>query len=640
MGRMPASEVSLLAGRSVRPQVNSKMDKLSGNKLKDILKESVLLCDGGMGTMLYGKGIFINSCFDELNLLQADLIKEVHKEYIQSGADIIETNTFGANRYKLKKFGLEGSVEEINVKGAEIACAAAAPDVLVAGSMGPLGLKIEPWGQTSASEAEAAFAEQAEALINGGVDLIILETFADVHEIHQAIKAVKNVNGRLPLVAEMTIGIDGNSLYGTTPEIFTKKMEEWGADVVGVNCSVGPAHLLACVERMSKVTLLPLSAMPNAGVPREVEGRNIYMCSPEYMAEYAKRFILNGVKIVGGCCGTTPAHTRAMRKAVRALQPPKRNIAHISMPIEGTSVRKVDTAAKSALARKITKREFAVSVEILPPRGHDASRVLKIARMLAERKIDCINIPDGPRASARMSAMVLAFLISAQADIEPLLHYTCRDRNLLGIQSDFLGIYAQGIRNVLLVTGDPPKLGDYPDATAVFDVDSIGLTHVVNHLNSGFDIGGKKLSKPTGYFIGVAANPGAINLDYEVSRFEWKVEAGAEFAITQPVFDIGLLEIFLKRIERFRIPILAGIWPLSSLRNAEFMDNEVPGAKVPSDIMARMRKAQDKGPEFARAEGVAIARQILEKIKKEVDGVQVSPPLGKHDLALQVLDVL
>lgn len=591
-----------------------------------------------MGTMLYNKGVYLNACFDELNLTRPDLVKDIHRDYVLSGVDIIETNTFGSNRYKLKKFGLEDKVVEINRAGALLAREAAGKDIFVGGSIGPLGLKIEPWGTTSVEEAEEAFQEQVQGLLDGGVDLIILETFSDINEIHQAIKAIQKSNRESIIIAEMTIGEDGNSLYGTTPEIFTKKLEGWNVHVIGVNCSVGPAHMIQCIEKMSQVTELPLSAMPNAGIPREVEGRNIYLCSPEYMAEYAKRFILNGVKIVGGCCGTTPSHIKAIRGTIKALQPPKRKHLQVIIPAEEEKPEKViQIRDKSKMAQKLEDKEFVVSVEIVPPRGHDPSKAIEIACMLEQKGIDCVNIPDGPRASSRMSSMALAFILHSKTEIEPLLHYTCRDRNLLGMQSDLLGLYAQGIRNILIITGDPPKLGDYPDATAVFDVDSIGLTSVVSFLNRGMDIGGKRLSDPTGFFIGVGVNPGAVNLNYEISRFERKINAGAEFAITQPVFDVRILEKFLRKIKPFHIPILAGIWPLLSLRNAEFMHNEVPGASVPPKIMDRMRRAQEVGPERARQEGVDIARENLMAIKGEVEGVQIGSPLGKYELVLEVL---
>lgn len=591
--------------------------------------------------MLYSKGIYLHTSFDELNLSRPDLVKEVHREYIQSKVDIIETNTFGANRFKLMKFGLDDKVREINLAGARIAREEAGREIFVAGSIGPLGVKVEPLGPISQREAEEAFAEQAQALVDGGVDVFILETFSNLDEIHQAIKACRKISPETPLIAEMTIDEEGNTIFGTTPEVFTPKLGEWTADVVGLNCSVGPAAMIQGIERMVRLTSLPLSAMPNAGIPRQVEGRNIYLCSPDYMAEYAKRFILNGVKIVGGCCGTTPGHIKAIRSAIKALQPSKREPLRIHFPAEEEKAeKKIPKKEKSELARKLEEGRFVVSIEVVPPRGPDPAQAVEAVRMLKANGVDCINIPDGPRASARMSSMALASLITLKTEMEVILHYACRDRNLLGMQSDLLGIYAHNIRNLLIITGDPPKLGDYPDATAVFDVDSIGLTKVVSLLNKGIDIGGKRLAQSTSFFIGVGANPGAINLDYELSRFENKVEAGAEFAITQPVFDIRLLENFLKRIERYRIPILAGIWPLSSLRNAEFMHNEVPGASVPPEIMERMRKAQEMSPDRARQEGVNIARETLIKIKNIVQGVQISPPLGRYELALEVLKIL
>jgi len=591
--------------------------------------------------MLYSKGIFINACFDELNLTAPALVREIHAEYIRSGADVVETNTFGANRIKLKKHGLDDKVAAINESGARMAREAAGEGNFVAGSIGPLGVRIEPWGSTNRADAEAAFEEQARALAGAGVDLFILETFSDLGELHLALDAVRRAAKDLPVVAQMTIEEDGNSLDGTTPEVFARRLGDWGADVVGVNCSVGPAAMLDCVEKMAATASIPLSAMPNAGVPREVEGRNIYLCSPDYMAEYARRFILAGVKLLGGCCGTTPAHIKAMRGAIRSLQPPRRTpVVPVLPERKKPRVEPVPLAEKSETGRKLARGEFVVSVEIVPPRGFDASKALATVRALGERGISCVNIPDGPRASARMSSIALAFLLAREAGIEPILHFACRDRNLLGMQSDLLGVYAHGIRNLLIITGDPPKMGDYPDATAVFDVDSIGLAKLVRSLNSGIDIGGKEMALPTGFLIGVGANPGAVNLDYELGRFKAKVAAGAEFAITQPVFDVRLLRGFLSRIADFRIPVLAGIWPLTSLRNAEFMNNEVPGASVPDEIMDRMRKAQEKGPEAAREEGVRIAAEVLESIRGLVQGVQISPPLGRIDLALRVLDAL
>ena len=611
----------------------------------DMLEEKrVLLFDGGLGTLLYSKGIYINRCFDELNLSSPALVTDCHREYVEAGADVIETNTFGANGVKLRAHGLEERAHEINERGARLAREAAGDQVLVAGSVGPLGIKIEPWGPTSVEEARDIFRKQVEALNHGGVDLIILETFGDLNEIHQALVAVKEVRADLPIVAQMTLQEDGNSLYGTAPELFAQRLDGWGADVIGVNCSVGPEVALQAVERILKVTQVPVSIQPNAGNPRNVEGRNIYLASPEYFEEYAKRFILVGARLVGGCCGTTPAHVVAMRKAVYAAAPESRLREAPSVQVGEATVPGVECEEKgielrSRLGARLAKGEFVTSLELVPPRGHDFTRVLKRARKAQEAGVDLINIPDGPRASARVSPLALAVRLQQELGIEALLHYTCRDRNLLGMQSDLLGAAALGLRNLLVVTGDPPKMGDYPDATAVFDVDSIGLTNMVTRLNRNIDLGGNEIGDPTEFVIGVGVNPGAINLEYEMKRFYWKVDAGAHYAITQPVFDLTLLESFIEKVhaEGLTLPIIAGIWPLVSLRNAQFMNNEVPGAKVPDDIMARMASAQEKGGDAAREEGVAIAAETLERVRPLVQGVQVSPPMGRVAMALRVL---
>ncbi len=599
------------------------------------LDDRVLVCDGAMGTMLYAKGTFINKCFDELNLSAPHIVRDIHAEYLQVGVDIIETNTFGANPVRLHPHGLEEKIREINIAGARIAREAVGNGrALVAGSVGPLGVRIEPWGKISVDEAAELFKRQVGPLLEGGVDLFILETFFDLNEIRSAIQAVKSLCD-LPIVAQMTLEDDGNNLEGTSPEAFTMKIDEWGADVIGCNCSVGPAVMLDSIERMSQVTGKKLSAQPNAGKPRNVEGRTIYLCSPEYMASYARRFIQVGVRLVGGCCGTTPDHIKAIKSAVRSLQPGSSRVT-IASPMEREKeVTPVPLAEKSQLGKKIAEGQFAVSVEIVPPKGCDPAKTIASARFLKERGVDAVNIPDGPRASARMSALLTATLCLERAGIEPILHYTCRDRNILGIQSDLLGAYAIGLRNILAVTGDPPKMGDYPDATAVFDIDSIGLTNVLDNLNHGHDIGGTPLDTPTGFLIGVAANPCAMNVEEEVRRFQYKVEAGADFAITQPVFDTEALERFLDRIQHIRVPVLAGIWPLVSYRNAEFMNNEVPGIVVPPQVLERMRAAAT--PDAALREGLAIAREAIARIRSSVQGLQISAPFGKFDLVVELL---
>jgi homocysteine S-methyltransferase len=608
----------------------------------EALDRRVLVCDGAMGTMLYAKGIFLNRSFDELNLTQPDLVAEVHQAYIRAGADVIESNTFGANRIKLGAFGLADRVEAINLQGAKTARHAARDQVYVAGAIGPLGIRIEPWGKTGVDEAEELFREQARALVEGGVDLFVLETFRDVNEIGAAIRAVRSVCA-LPIVAQVTTEEDGNSLDGAAPESFVPDLERLGAEVVGLNCSVGPAAMLETLERMAQVATVKLSAQPNAGRPREIEGRNIYLCSPEYMASYAKRFINNGVRLVGGCCGTTPDHIRHIKLAVRALAPAEARTSRVRADAAGITVVNrpapadpIARAEKSRMANGLARGSFVISVELLPPRGFRAEALVEQARQLRIHGVDLVNIPDGPRAGARMSAMSAAVLVQQQAGIETILHYACRDRNLLGMQSDLLGAHSMGVRNLLLITGDPPQIGDYPDATGVFDVDSIGLTNMVTRLNGGFDIGGQSIGLPTAFHIGVAANPGAFDPDEEVRRFAYKVEAGAEFAITQPVFDARELARFLARVEGFRIPVLAAVAPLESLRHAEFLANEVPGVHVPADVVERMARAEAGGG--AAAEGLAIAREIAAEIRPMVQGIQISTAAGSVGTALGVIE--
>ena len=609
---------------------------------RKFLENNIVTFDGAMGTMLYLKGVYINRVYDELNLSQPSLVKEVHREYLEAGAMVLETNTFGANKFKLAPHGLADKLEVINFQAAKIAREVAGETAWVAGAIGPLGIRIEPWGKTSVEEAQAAFEEQVRGLLAGGVDLFILETFYDLNEIHQAIKAVKKLCDK-PIIASMTINEDGNALYGTTVDVFTPKLEEWGADVIGLNCSVGPKTMFDAVEKMRNLTSKPIMAQPNAGLPRVVDGRTIYLCNPEYFGEYAKRFIQLGVKIIGGCCGTTPEHIKWVSTAVRANSPQQPKMASIlpaskiieSVPEEITII---PLEEKSSFGQKIKEKKFVVTAELTPPKGCDPEAVLKRAKELKDAGIDAINIPDGPRASARLSPMAMSLLIEQQVGIETILHYCCRDRNILGIQSDLLGAYAIGLRNILAITGDPPKVGNYPQATAVFDIDAIGLVNVIRRLNYGRDLGGNLIGKPTGFVMGVGANPGAIDLDLEVHRFEWKVDAGAEYAITQPVFDAELLERFLERIKHVRIPIFAGIWPLASLKNAEFMNNEVPGASVPDELLARMRKADTI--QAQREEGIAIAREALERVRPLVDGVQISVPFGRVESVLKVIEVL
>ena len=604
--------------------------------------EQVVVFDGAMGTVLYSRGVFINQCYDELSLRSSDMVRDIHAAYVKAGAEVLETNTFGANRTKLAHYGLESQVHAINRRAAELAREAGGDDRLVAGAVGPLGVRLEPYGATSRAEARAIFAEQMTALREGGADCFLLETFVDLDELEQAILAARQVDPSMPVIAQATIGPDLRTAYGATPEDVAKALDRWGVDVIGLNCSVGPQTILEAIERMTAVTRKKLSAQPNAGMPRDVGGRSMYMASPEYMATYARHLIQAGAKIVGGCCGTTPEHIRAMVEGVRPLAPRTRatvgaDRSVASYPDAPAAQPSVPFAQRSRLAAKIAAGKFVTSVEIVPPRGVDTAKLTQDAAALHAAGVDAINVPDGPRAQSRMGAIATSIVIE-RTGIEAVTHYCCRDRNLLGMLSDLLGASALGLRNMLLITGDPPKMGPYPDATAVFDIDAIGLTNLVRNLNRGLDPGGNPIGAPTQFAIGVGVNPAALDPAQELKRFHWKVEAGAEYAITQPVFDAAQLERFLKTIEDVRIPIIAGIWPLVSARNAEFLANEVPGVTVPKAVLDRMRVASGKSKEHALAEGIAIAREALARVRGVVQGVQVSAPFGRIELALEVCE--
>ncbi len=606
----------------------------------DRLEKRVVVADGAMGTMLYSKGVSFNRCLDELNVSQPQLVKEVHLGYVKAGAEIIETNTFGANRARLAKYDLADRVREIALAGARVAREIAGDDLYVAGAVGPLGLQLEPLGPTSLREGRAIFCEQISALAEGGVDVIVLETMVDLNEARQALAAAREVC-KLPVVAQMTIQEDGHTPTGASPEDFAQRLDEWGADVIGLNCSVGPAGVLDAIERMAKVTGRKLSAQPNAGLPRTVEGRSVYLCAPDYMAKYARRFISLGVRLVGGCCGTTPEHIRAIKRAVRLASPLRsravvevhesRNLALEPEPVE----------KRSRLGAKLVNKEFPVLVEVVPPKGWDATREIEGAAYLRNQGIDAASVPDGSGGTARMSAQSLAALIQQRTELEAVLQYSCRGRNVVTIQSDLLGAHALGLANILAVTGERAQLQAHPGATAVFDVDSIGLVNILNYLNRGLDASGNPLGAQTAFVTGVRVNPAALNLDEEVRRFEYKVEAGANFAVTMPVFETEGLARFLKRIEvggAPPVPILAGIFTLASYRNAEFLNNEVPGMSVPGHILERMRRA-DTG-DRARAEGLKIAQETLLEVRSMVQGAQISVPFGRYAMAVEVAEVL
>ncbi len=590
--------------------------------------------DGAMGTMLYQKGVFINVCYDELNLRSPDVVKEVHQAYVKAGAEVIETNTFGANPVKLASHLLADQAFAINQRAAEIAREAAGTRAVVVGAIGPLGVRLEPFGEMSRGEAQECFTLQAQGLVKGGVQGFVLETFSDLDEVKVALAAVRSVSD-LPVIAQVTINEYGNTAYGTDVETVARTLDEAGADVIGVNCSVGPQGVLEAIERMARVTTKPLSAQPNAGLPRAIGDRKIYMASPEYLGTYAKALVEAGARFVGGCCGTTPDHIRQVASFVQSVSP-RRAVEAVEAVKAVQAAEAVPLAKRSNWGRKLAAGEFLTTVEIVPPRGTDASQMLASVRALKAAGVDGVNVPDGPRAQSRMGALLTSLLIEREVGLETVTHYCCRDRNLLSMLSDLLGAAAHGLKNLLLITGDPPKMGPYPEATAVFDIDAIGLTNLVNRLNHGLDPGGNSIGTPTSFVIGVGVNPAAVDPERELKRFAWKVDAGAEYAITQPVFDPAQLEKFLRRVEDFRIPIIAGIWPLVSLRNAEFLANEVPGVSVPDDVIRRMGAAQSRGKEAALAEGVVIAREMLARVRPMVQGAQVSAPFGRVPVALEV----
>lgn len=608
--------------------------------ITELLQQAIVIADGAMGTMLYQHGAFLNTCFEELNLTRPELVGRIHGEYIEAGADFIETNTYGANAFKLARFGLSDRSDQIIRAAVEVARQAANEKVLVAGAVGPLGVDLPQVPEHLRNAAYEAFVSQVCSLDSAGVDFLLMETFSSSDELLLAIQAAAGVCSK-PIFAQMTCGPKQETLYGVPIQDAIAPIAAHPAVIaVGLNCSVGPSDMLEAIRKIHSVTQKPIIVQPNAGFPRQVEGRMLYMCTPEYMAEYAKRFLETGVKIIGGCCGTTPSHIREIAKAVRPLA----RISTVSpAPVSVcATVRKKQPefeakplAQKSLLGKKIADNVPVYCVELTPPRGTDSARLVQNAKICADFGIDAVNIPDGPRASARLSPLVSAFKIQQAANIETILHVCCRDKNIIGLQSDLLGIDAMGIKNALLITGDPPKLGEYPDATAVFDLDSVALTRVVSNLNRGLDIAGNALPAPLSLTIGVGANPVASELHREIDRFMQKAAAGAEYAITQPVFDVEMFFAFQTAVKDHRIPLIAGIWPFTSYKNAEFMANEVPGVVVPPKLLERMSRAATQ--EQGRRIGIEIAREMMERLAPHVAGFAVSAPFGNVKIALAAM---
>ena len=612
--------------------------------LLDRIRDNVLIFDGAMGTMIYQRGVFVNVCYDDLSLTQPQLILGIHKEYIEAGADVIETNTFGANRIKLAAYGLAERVGDMNRAAVRLAREAAGDSVYVAASVGPCFSPEQKPTPQQLVDMEGAFDEQLAILAEEGIDLVVLETFSDLGQLQVAARLARKYH--LTVLASYVIDpLITDATEAAAGAIARQLQADPNVDIVGLNCGRGPADLLAAVRAVVGATTKPVVVMPNAGGPREVGGRMLYLNSPEYFTEYSKRYVELGVRGVGGCCGTMPAHIRMAARAIRTMSGVKQFIHISSAPVVAPPGKEpvapvvvVPFAEKSPFSAKLASGKKVTSIELLPPQsGAGLKGFIEKCRLCEEAGIDAINLPDGPRASARMSVMATAFSMMQSVKIEPIPHYCCRDRNLIAMQSDLLGGCALGLKTFLFITGDPPKLGNYPDATGVFDLDAIGLTQLASNLNRGFDAGGQSIGKPTAMVIGVGANPLSVEMDREILRFYGKIDAGAEYAITQPVFDVDALLRFLERANAHAspIPVIVGIYPLLSFKNAEFMNNHVPGVSVPESILNRMSRRTDK--EDAIKEGIEIAREIREQIGNAVAGFQVSAPLGRVNTALSVL---
>ena len=608
------------------------------------LAQGPLLADGAMGTLLYERGVPFDQCFDQLNLSQPARVEAIHREYLSAGAELIETNTFGANAVRLAAHGLEDQVRLLARQGVKVARAAreiVGVNAFVAGSVGPLGRPLEPFGQITAADAETAFRATAEGLLEGGCDCFILETFQDLNEILAALRAVRTVSLELPVIAQMTFGMDGKTSYGHTPALAARALKQAGADVIGVNCGVGPQATLEVLEEMLQAAGdTPVSAMPNAGLPQYLAGRFLYLASPEYFAEFAARAIGLGVRLVGGCCGTTPAHTKAMRERLASHLPAEKLAPGAEVRVLERSPAPAPPPAESEEPRllRLLREKFVVSVEIDPPRGINTAKVMEGARLMAHHGVDCVNIADSPLARIRMSAGALGYQIHTHFPrLEVILHFTTRDRNLMGLQSDLLGAHAIGLRNILALTGDPPSVGDYPNATAVFDTDSMGLMRIIHKMNQGTDLAGTSIGAATSFAVGCGVNPTAEDLDHEIGRFRKKLEAGPQYVMTQPVYELSCWERFLEKLGGLpRIPILIGLLPLQSFRHAEFLHNEVPGILVPQWIRDRMREAGNEGQRV----GTELARDLLVQCRGLANGVYIMPSFGRYENCLEVLEGL
>lgn len=615
--------------------------------LERLASGAPILFDGAMGTELYARGVSYERCFDELNLVQPDLVQAVHRDYIAAGAEAIETNTFSANRVRLAGYGLEGKVRDINFRGVKVAREArevSGEPVFLAGSVSSIGQPLAPVGTITPAEARAIFVEQIEALLEGGVDLLVLETFSDLAELREAVLAARTVSADLPVIAQVHIADDGRTLASATPEEVADALAGLGVDVLGVNCGVGPQGAFGALERMAHRTPIPLSAMPNAGHPAMVGGRRIYVSTPAYFAEYAGRFVDIGARVVGGCCGTTTTHVAAMRDALRRRAPvlestvlvrPAAPPAAPAAPVPEAPAASAAPEAPSPLARKVQAGQFVISVEVDPPRGLNPGKMLKGAALLREAGADCVDIGDSPMARVRMSCIAFAALCEQQVGVETLIHFTSRDRNLMALQSDLLGAHALGIRNVIALTGDPPQMGSYPNASGVWDVDSIGFIKIIKQLNQGLDWAGNSIGRPTSFLVACAVNPMAEDLELELDRYHQKVEAGADFAITQPLYDQQQLDRFFRRVPRPRVPTVVEIMPLQSYKHAEFCHHELAGVVIPEEHLARMREAGERGIQV----GAELAHRFLDELLREprVQGVLWVPSFHRYEMVAELV---
>ena len=623
----------------------------------EALEKGPMVFDGAMGSLLYESGYFINHSFDEANLRKRAVVLDCHRNYVDAGADIIETNTFSANRFLLSRYGIDNEVVAINKAGVEIAREAAGSDIFVAGSVGPTGEGFARISQSRAQLISDAFSEQIQALVDAKVDVLVFETFHHPKEMKLALDACRQIYAG-SIVAQMSFESDFMLRDGTEPEVVADRLAAWGADVVGVNCALGPAHVFEIASRMVGCGL-PVSAQPNAGIPRRLDERTIYMSTPEYFGVFAKRFFKAGVKLVGGCCGTGPKHIEAIAQASRMIGGSKIEIRPRQQTTTTPNTETLEptpTAEKSKLAAKISRvwaeridpkgprksvegpEDFVVSVEVNPHPGLSTRKAVEGARLLKKAGVDVVNIADGPRAVVRMANWALGLTITRELDMEFILHVCCRDRNLLGLQADLLGVHVMGARNVVIITGDPPKLGDYPKARAVFDVDSVELLKLAQSLNHGIDPAGKMVSETTSFFCACGSEPGALDYDREINRLEKKIKNGAEVIMTQPVYDEAVLARFLKDTAAFQVPVLVGLLPLASARNAEFLHNEVPGMQIPQ--VARDRMHATKSPAEAKATGIKIAQEMLDSVKDRVVGSYVMPPFSRYQSAIDVLSIL